>query len=92
MLNYHPALRLGSRGQINFPLDSCNENLREERTHRNYAMSPGGMPRRIFCRARGVFFAKKQENTGENAAMRFQKGKRGNPNGRPRGPSQDNRW
>jgi hypothetical protein len=36
------------------------------------------MPRRIFWRAltraaaRGVFLQKKQENTGENAAMRFQ--------------------
>jgi hypothetical protein len=28
---------------------------------------------------------KKQENTGENTAMRFQKGESGNPDGRPRG-------
>ena len=32
----------------NFAVDSCNENLREERIHRNYARSPGGMPRRVF--------------------------------------------
>jgi hypothetical protein len=53
------------------------------------------MPRRVFrCAgarvraARGVFlvFAKKQENTGENAAMRFQKGESGNANGRPHEP------
>jgi hypothetical protein len=51
------------------------------------------MPRRVFrcatarADARGGFlvFAKKQENTGENTAMRFQKGQSGNPAGRPRG-------
>jgi Family of unknown function (DUF5681) len=51
------------------------------------------MPRRVFrcatarADARGGFlvFAKKQENTGENTAMRFQKGQSGNPTGRPRG-------
>ena len=51
------------------------------------------MPRRVFrcatarADAHGGFlvFAKKQENTGENTAMRFQKGQSGNPAGRPRG-------
>jgi hypothetical protein len=51
------------------------------------------MPRRVFrcatarADARGGFlvFAKKQENTGENTAMRFQKGQSGNAAGRPRG-------
>jgi hypothetical protein len=42
---------------------------------------------RARAAARGGFlvFAKKQENTGENTAMRFQKGQSGNPAGRPRG-------
>jgi hypothetical protein len=35
--------------------------------------------------ARGVVFAKKQENTGGKTTMRFQKGQSGNPAGRPRG-------
>jgi hypothetical protein len=53
--------------QLDFPLDSCNGNLREERIHRNYAKSPGGMPRRVFrcalarAAARGVVFAKNRK-------------------------------
>jgi F0F1-type ATP synthase gamma subunit len=51
------------------------------------------MPRRVFrcatapAAAHGGFlmFAEKQENSGENTAMRFQKGESGNPAGRPRG-------
>src|SRR5262245_49886023 len=52
------------------------------------------MPRRVFCcasracgRARRVsrVCRKKQENTEEIKAMRFQKGQSGNPAGRPRG-------
>jgi hypothetical protein len=37
------------------------------------------------ARAGFSFFGKKQENTGANTAMRFQKGETGNPAGRPRG-------
>jgi hypothetical protein len=57
----------------------------------NCAKSPGGVPRRVFrcAAARGGSCLrknrKKQENTGENTAMRFQKGESGNPTGRPRG-------
>ena len=51
------------------------------------------MPRRVFrcatapaaARRRVSRFSQKQENTGENTAMRFQKGESGNPAGRPRG-------
>jgi hypothetical protein len=38
-----------------FPLDSCNENLPEKRTHRSYASRPGGMPRRVFCCAHASY-------------------------------------
>jgi hypothetical protein len=78
--------------QLDFPLDSCNGNLREERIHRNYAKSPGGMPRRVFrcalarAAARGVVFAKKQENTGENAADESP------AHLEPPRPWQNNRW
>src|SRR5262249_4310884 len=67
--------------------------LPEKDIHRNYAGSPGGMPRRVFCCAsracgRAAGFSclqKKQDNTEEIKAMPFQKGQSGNPAGRPRG-------
>src|SRR5216683_1103805 len=61
---------------VDFPLDSCNENLPEKDIHRNYARSPGGMPRRVFLlreprvRPRAAGFSclqKKQENTEDRA-------------------------
>jgi hypothetical protein len=49
------------------PLDSRNKNLPEESIHRNYAISPGGKLRRVFCctdqAASGLFPARSQKDT-----------------------------